>query len=58
MSTVPGAYCRDFRRAAAAGDELTPGVVDKLLEVFSKGDSAYLVTSLAQAFRLVRRLSV
>ena len=50
--------CRDFKRAAAAGDELNPGVVDKLLEVLSKGDSPYLVTSLAQAFRLAHRLSI
>ena len=32
-------WCRSFRRAAAAGVELKPGVVDQLLKVLSAGAS-------------------
>ena len=31
-------WCRNFRRAAAAGEELEPAVVHQLLYVLSRGD--------------------
>ena len=33
-------WCRSFRRAAAAGDELKSDVVDQLLKVLSAGASS------------------